>query len=108
MSTGHLSGELLDVVLASDSHDRYEYTGSGYFLTVKHPGLPSVPQSLIDPPVSGVAGLVQAGFVVHLGEHELTLECHTWGEIDVPEDFRDLHVEIASPPANFSSSGLAT
>ena len=98
MATGQLPEELLEAVLASQFHDRYEYSGCGYFLTVKHPQLPSGRRSLSDPLVAGSAGQVQAGFVVYLGDCELTLECHTWGEFDVPEDFRDLPVEISSRP----------
>ena len=51
--------------------------------------------------MAGVAGQIQAGFVVYLGDGELTLECHTWGEIDVPNNFRDMAVQVKTPPDNF-------
>jgi hypothetical protein len=95
-----LSGPLLSSVIGAAQADRYEYTGCGYYLTVKHPGLPLERQSLSEPPVAGVAGDVQAGFVVYLGDGELTLECHTWGAVDVPPEFRDLEVQIQTPPVN--------
>ena len=79
----------------------YEYTGCGYFLTVVHSSLPTEKKTLSIPPVVGKAGNIQAGFVVFLGNQELTLECHTWGEVDVPENFRDLDVAIETPPIQF-------
>ena len=36
-----LTASTLDEVLAVDVVESYEYTGSGYFLTVKHQELPS-------------------------------------------------------------------
>jgi hypothetical protein len=100
MAGSALSEELLSAVLAAAEADRYEYTGCGYFLTVKHPELPAERHSLSEPPVAGTSGDIQAGFVVYLGDHELTLECHTWGAVDVPADFRDRVVSVQTPPVN--------
>jgi hypothetical protein len=77
--------------------ESYDYTGSGYFLRVKHPDLPLDSGALHDPAVVGTSDEIQAGFVVFTGDHELTLECHTWGAVDVPPDFRDRHVLISTP-----------
>lgn len=79
---------------------RYEYTGAGYFLTVHHPLLPQKQQTLSSPAVAGDSGDVRCGFVVFLGDHELVLECHTWGEVDVPADMREREVTISTPPVN--------
>jgi len=92
---------LLERVLAAAKADHYEYTGCGYFLTVKDPELPVERRSLWEPPVAGVAGEIQAGFVVYLGDGELTLECHTWGAVDVPQNFREMAVNIITPPVNY-------
>jgi hypothetical protein len=108
MASERLPESLLEAVLAARTYDRYEYTGCGYFLTVKHPQLPNERESLGTPPVAGKAGEVDAGFVLHLGDHELTLECHTWGEFDVPENFRDLKVEIYYPLVNHIDLRSAT
>ena len=85
---------LLLRLLAASKADRYEYTGSGYFLTVKDRALPLERRALSEPSVVGVAGEIQAGFVVYLGDGEFTLECHTWGAVDVPENFRELSVNV--------------
>lgn len=101
VARGHMSEELLNRVLSAPIATRYEYTGSGYFLTVAEPDLPLERRTLCEPPVAGVVDGVQAGFVAYIGDHELTLECHTWGEIDVPEDFRNRAVQVFAAPANF-------
>ena len=72
----------------------YEYSGVGYFLTVKHPSLPSTRIVFHKPSVVGRAGNTQSGFVVFVENGELMLECHTWGEIDVPENFREQDVIV--------------
>jgi hypothetical protein len=74
---------------------RYEYTGRGYFLAVHLPTLPVGRRTLSEPPVVGNAGDIQAGFLVFLHNQELTLECHTWGTVDIPSDFRDREVVVS-------------
>ena len=88
-----LPSELLETVLATEAADRYNYTGWGYFVTVKHPSLP-VARSIPGPAVVGVAGGVMAGFVVFLEHNELTLECHGYGDVAVPPDFRERDVVV--------------
>jgi len=81
---------------------RFEYTGCGYFLTVADPELPAERRTLSVPPIIGTADDVVSGFIVFLGEHELTLECHTWGVVDVPADFRQRDVLVQEPsPESF-------
>ena len=91
-----LSSELLQAVLNEAELVGYEYTGSGYFLKVKHAALTLGKQTLQVPAVEGAHGNVVAGFVVFLDDGELTLECHSWGPVDVPEDFRDQNVIVAA------------
>lgn len=93
--SGHLAEDRLAKILDSAELVSYEYTGSGYFLTVQHSSLPARRVVCSKPLVLGRAGEVQCGFVVFLENAELTLECHTWGPIDVPKDFRDHGVEIS-------------
>jgi len=108
MAQGSLSEEQLQAVFSAQDLASYEYTGSGYFLSVKHPTLPQVQKTLSDPAVVGNSGDVQAGFVVFLGEGALTLECHTWGAVDVPPDFREREVVVSTPPVNFVDLRSAT
>jgi hypothetical protein len=100
MANGVLSPAQLELLAQIDEPLRYEYTGCGYFITVAHAALPNHRCTLSEPAVVGTARDVQAGFVVFLGENELTLECHPWGALDVPEDFRDRSVEVSTPVVN--------
>jgi hypothetical protein len=75
---------------------KYRYSGSGYFLTISDPSLPVERSTHSVPAAVGTSGEVQCGFAF-LGSHELTLECHTWGPVDVPADFRDQAVRISTP-----------
>lgn len=102
LATGVLSEEQLEGLKSLKTPARYEYTGSGYFLTVADPGLPGERKTLSVPPLIGTADDVVCGFIVFLGQHELTFECHTWGPVDVPPDFRQRNVLVDEPsPENF-------
>jgi len=108
MAHGFLSEEQLCSVFAAQSLSSYEYTGCGYFLSVKDPSLPEAEKTLSDPAVVGNCGDIQAGFVVFLGKRQLTLECHTWGAVDVPANFRELDVAVSTAPVNFVDLRSAT
>jgi hypothetical protein len=97
MAADALSPAQLKLLVEIATPLRYEYTGCGYFLTVTDESFPEERRTLCEPAVVGVNGDVRAGFIVFLGRKELTLECHTWGSVDVPEDFRELAVAISAP-----------
>ncbi|GLQ48501.1 hypothetical protein GCM10007862_35520 [Dyella lipolytica] len=79
----------------------YEYTGCGYYLTVRNPSLPEQERT-VSVPVVGRADDIVCGFLLFLGNNELTLECHTWGPVEVPADFRDRAVRVDFPdPGSF-------
>jgi hypothetical protein len=75
----------------------YEYTGSGYFLTLPISDLPQTRRTFSEPAVAGEAEGVNCGFVAYLENGNVLLECHSWGEIDVPEGFRELNVQVSTP-----------
>jgi hypothetical protein len=85
MAKDVLSDRQMNLLCDAERLDSYEYTGCGYFLSVKHPSLPAEPRTLSEPAVVGKFGDIQAGFVVFLGYGELTLERHTLGPVDVPD-----------------------
>lgn len=88
----HLTPERLAAVLDSAELVSCEHTGSGYYLTVRHPGLPAGRIVCHHPVVIGRCGDVQCGFVAFIEDAQLTLECHSWGPVDVPDDFRERQV----------------
>jgi hypothetical protein len=73
----------------------YEYTGCGYFLTVKHPALPLERIVCNKPFVSGLAQGIKSGFVVFIEDGQLMFECHELGEPTVPANYRDLDVAVS-------------
>ncbi|WP_373050421.1 hypothetical protein [Thalassovita aquimarina] len=71
-------------------------SGTGYFLTVRHDDLP-VERAVFDQPLLvGEADEILTGFIIFVENHELTIECHSWGGCDVPKGYRDLDVQITS------------
>lgn len=44
----------------------------------------------------GRHGKEQCGFVIFLENGELLFECHTWGEVDLSESFREMNVQIST------------
>jgi len=72
----------------------YDYTGCGYFLSVRNELLPKQRQVCDLPLVIGEYHDITCGFVVFLEGGELTLECHSWSETEVPANFREQPVEI--------------
>jgi hypothetical protein len=85
----------LEQVLAEAEFVRCEYSGCGYFVTVRHPLLPEPRSVYNEPKVMGTSGDVEAGYLVFIQDHELMLECHTWGAVEVPASFREKQVQVS-------------
>ena len=90
----HLAAAEVERMLDASSLVSFEHKEAGYFLTTCHPPVPADGLTCFQPTVIGSAGDVLCGFVAYLGATKLTLECHTWGPAGVPEDFRELDVQI--------------
>ena len=90
----YISKELLSKLLESEASD-FKYSGSGYFLYFKHKDLPKNRIVCDDPKLKGEWNGIESGFLVFLENHELMLECHTWGEVDVPQDYREKSVSVS-------------
>jgi hypothetical protein len=96
LAVPELGASAVEAVLARAELVSYEYSGCGYFLTVKHPCLPQARTVLSKPVVTGSSGPSEGGFLVFLENGELMLECYTAGTVDLPEDFREQHVVISA------------
>ena len=92
----NMSESQLESLLDSGSVVSYKHTGVGYFLTVRHSAVPSERVVCHRPLVIGKADDVECGFVIFLEGGELTLECHSLTATQVPEDFRQRPVEVAT------------
>jgi hypothetical protein len=93
---GVLSPEQLEAVVREGELVSYDYTVSGYFLTVRHASLPEERVVCDRPLLTGSADGVICGFVIFIENGEITIECHSWGDVDVPEGFRDKEVLVAT------------
>lgn len=96
MAEGHLAAEVLARVYDATAGS-CDHTGVGYFLTIRDDGLPAERKVLNEPVVLGRAGANEVGFVVFVEDHELTLECHGWGD-EVPADIRERDVVVSVQP----------
>jgi hypothetical protein len=74
---------------------RYEYSGCGYFLTVRHPEIPQERIVCNKPFVVGVAQGIRCGFIVFIERGELMLECYELGQPTIPANYRDLDVAVS-------------
>lgn len=91
-----LSSGQLEVFLREAEFVGYEYTSCGYFLSARHQSLPRERIVCHQPVVIGSADGISCGFIIFIENHELTIECHSWGSDDIPEWFRDRDVQIAA------------
>jgi hypothetical protein len=89
-----LSSEKLNETILNAEFIDYEYSGSGYYLSVRHPNLPFNRIVCDKPILMGKAENIECGFVVFLESNVLTIECHSWGELEIPQDFREKNVEL--------------
>lgn len=101
LANSALDKNQLDCLASFTGSAEYEYTGSGYYLTIRMPMLPDIRSTLSHPFVMGEADGIECGFVAFLEHGELTLECHTWGTINVPSDFRERNVVLSMPEMNY-------
>ena len=94
MSEGLLSisGDLLDQILDKGAED-CDYNGYGYYLTIRHGGLPQERHFLKGPEFLGRWNGIESGFTVIIEDRELVLECFPYGGV-IPPDYRDRPVEI--------------
>lgn len=74
----------------------YEYSGVGYFLTVRHSSLPVARTVISEPIVICRSGAVRGGHIVFVENGELMLECYSAGAEEIPETFREQHVVVSS------------
>ena len=96
LASSVLSPQQLDAVIREGELVEYDYTGCGYFLTIKHPALPMSRVVCDNPILRGSADGIICGFVIFIENGELMIECHSWGDIDVPEWFRSRQVQVST------------
>jgi hypothetical protein len=96
LASNVLSVQQLETLVGEGEFVESDYTGCGYFLSIRHPSLPKDRIVCHEPLVTGRADDIICGLVVFIENHQLTIECHSWGDVDVPEDFRDRDVKVGA------------
>ena len=92
--SGNIPDDILKDIKSAPDISKYEITGNGYFLTIKHPRLP-VKRIVCDKPMlMGKCNGIETGFVVFIENSELTIECHGWGDREIPKNYRELEIQI--------------
>ncbi len=94
LASNVLSSDQINDVIYNGELVSYEYTGSGYYLDIRHSNLPKERIVCDKPIVIGEADGIICGFIVFIEDTQLTIECHTWGEINVFEEFRGKDVQV--------------
>lgn len=87
-------GEALQAIERDATMVSFKHTGCGYFLTVTHPDIPEHRIVCNEPMVTGKVGGTRCGFIAFLERRELVLECYTFGNDKLPENVRELEVNI--------------
>ena len=93
LAKGKLSDETIREVISSGVTD-IEFTGAGYFLTIINNLLPVERIVLNKPLLEATSDGVMTGLLVIIENSVLTLECHSWGNDEVPDNFRESDVTI--------------
>ncbi|EHZ2552461.1 hypothetical protein K5N22_004100 [Vibrio vulnificus] len=55
-----------------------DYSGAGYFLTLKDPALPKNRVVLDKPDIRGKLNGIDVGYLAYVENHEFTLECYSY------------------------------
>ncbi|MDJ1505410.1 hypothetical protein [Xanthocytophaga agilis] len=83
-----------DEFLSTCSISSYEFTGVGYFLEISCPKLFLEKETIHKPDILGKVDEIEVGFILFLEGNNITLECHTWGDGELPATVRDLNFQI--------------
>jgi len=70
------AAKLIDIDL-SNTNETIEYSGSGYFITIKDPTLPKQRIVLDIPKLNGMLGNIEVGYLAFIENSEILLECYS-------------------------------
>ena len=85
-------GELLEASVLENialsgvaDNEAVEFSGAGYFLTIKDPALPKHRIVLNRPDIRGKLGGIDVGYLAFVENSELTLECYSYDQEILPK-----------------------
>jgi hypothetical protein len=94
LTSNILSHEKLKSILMNGEITGYKITGNGYFLTFKESNIPKNRIVCDKPILIGEYNGIETGFVVFVENGEMTIECHGWGDKEIPKDYREWKILI--------------
>lgn len=94
LAAQELSSDLIEELAENGEIIAYDITGNGYFLTIKHKSLDKPRTICANPLIIGENGGIETSFVVFMEGDELTLECHGWGNSEIPRNYREQNIEV--------------
>ena len=78
--------ELKNIALSGAvDNEVVEFSGAGYFLTIKDPVLPKHRIVLDSPDIRGRLGGIEVGYLVFVENSELMLECYSYDQEILPK-----------------------
>ena len=94
LAKGKIPDDVINVAISSEL-ENIDHTGAGYFLTISNSLLPKERIVLDKPILQAKTNGISVGLIVFIENSELTLECHSWGDDEIPNDFRESKVTIS-------------
>lgn len=78
--------ELKNIALSGEpDNEVVEFSGAGYFLTIKDPVLPKHRIVLDTPDIRGRLGGIEVGYLAFVENSELMLECYSYDQEILPK-----------------------
>jgi hypothetical protein len=94
MLISEYSASDIENIILTSTFGSFDFTGAGYFLEISNDLFPVKRKVISEPFLIGKTKGVQVGFVLFLENKTLTIECHSWGIENPPEDIRSHIIEI--------------
>lgn len=80
--------------LITTSVSGLEFTGAGYFLEIQNNIFPFKRSVYSHPLIIGHGRNFKIGFINFIDNRTMIVECHTWGEENIPSSIRDQPIKI--------------
>jgi hypothetical protein len=88
------------VIILNSLITGYDYTSAGYFLELTNDILSKDRRTISEPTLFGRADNFEVGFLIFIENSKLILECHCWGNSNLPETIRDCPIDISDLKLN--------
>ncbi len=94
LAANEISSDIIDDLAENGEIVAYNITGNGYFLTIRLKSLDKPRTVCAKPLILGEYDGIETSFVVFFEGNELTLECHGWGDREIPRNYREQNITV--------------